>query len=165
MPSKLIRPVLWWIRAATLVVAVLLVLIAVPLVVTEVRSSNFQAEYFAEAAGKLKFWVEPGPSPSIRFPQSGPYDQRLGYSELPAFQERLRAKGYRLEAQSRFSPELTELIESGYFPPYPEKSQAGLRVLDCGGEPIFSSSYPERVYTHFNAIPPLVVDVFQRHIV
>ncbi len=158
MPFKLIRSVRWWGLAVTLVIAALVVLIVVPLVVTEVRSSNFQAEYFAEAASKLKFWVEPGTSTSIRFPQSGPYDQRLGYSELPAFLDRLRAKGYRLEAQSRFSPELTELIESGYFPPYPEKSQAGLRVLDCGGEPVFSSSYPERVYTHFNAIPPLVVN-------
>jgi membrane peptidoglycan carboxypeptidase len=158
MEVNLIRPVPWWRRAATLVLAALVVLIVVPLVLTEVRSSTFQAQYFAEAAGKLKFWMEPGPSPSIRFPQGGPYDQRLGYSEMPFFLDRMLAKEYRIEAQARFSPELTELIESNYFPPYPEKSQTGLRVLDCGGEPVFSSTYPERVYAHFNVIPPLVVN-------
>ncbi|OGA44821.1 MAG: glycosyl transferase family 51 [Betaproteobacteria bacterium RIFCSPLOWO2_12_FULL_62_13] len=155
------RPVPWWRRASALVgvaLVVLIVLGAVQLVVTELQSSTFQARYFAGVAAKLKFWLEPGPSPSIRFPQSGPYDQRLGYSELPALLDRLRAKGYRIEAQARHSFDLVELIESGYFPPYPEKSQAGLRVLDCRGEPLFSSSHPVHVYARFNAIPPLVVN-------
>ena len=155
------HPVPWWRRKFTLVVAALVVLTVLGvahLVVTEAESSTFQARYFAGGAAKLKFWVEPGPSHSIRFPQSGPYDQRLGYSEMPAFLDRLRAKGYRIEAQARHSFDLVELIETGYFPPYHEKSQAGLRVLDCRGVPLFSSSHPEHVYTHFSAIPPLVVN-------
>ena len=128
------------------------------LVAAEVQNSNFQARYFAEAASKFRFWIEPGPSPSIRFPQNGPYDQRLGYSEMPAFLERLETKGYRIEKQTRFSPELSDLIESGYFPPYPEKSQGGLRVLDCNGESVFTFTHPEHVYAHFNTIPPMVVN-------
>src|SRR5262249_35848564 len=56
------------------------------------------------------------------------------------------------------STELMRLMDAGYFPPYPEKSQAGLRALDCGGELLFRSYWPEQVYTHFNAIPPVVVN-------
>jgi membrane peptidoglycan carboxypeptidase len=155
------RPVPWWRRKFTLVIAALVVLTvfgAGYLLAIEAESSTFQARYFAGVAARLKFWRQPGPSPSIRFPQRGPYDQRLGYSEMPAYLGRLRAKGYRIQAQARLSHELVELIESGYFPPYPEKSQAGLRVLDCRGMPLFSSSHPVHVYTHFNAIPPLVVN-------
>lgn len=162
MSGNLNRAVPWWRHKFTLVVAALVVLTVLGvahLVVTEAESSTFQARYFAGVAAKLKFRLEPGPSHSIRFPQSGPYDQRMGYSEMPAFLDRLRAKGYRIKAQARLSHELAELIETGYFPPYHEKSQAGLRVLDCRGEPLFSSSHPVHVYTHFNAIPPLVVNM------
>ena len=161
MSGKLNRPVPWWRRRFTLVVAALVVLTVLGvahLAVTEAESSAFQARYFAGIAAKLKFRLEPGPSASIRFPQRGPYDQRLGYSEIPAFLERLRPKGYRIQAQARLSHELVELIETGYFPPYPEKSQAGLRVLDCRGVPLFSSAHPVHVYERFNAIPPLVVN-------
>jgi membrane peptidoglycan carboxypeptidase len=161
MSGNLIRPVPWWRRTSTLVVtaALLGTLCAVVLIaLREAQSSHFQARYFSGVAAALKFWVEPGPSSSIRFPQSGPYDQRLGYSELPAFLDRLRAKDYRIERQARHSHALTELIENGYFPPYPEKSHAGLHVLDCRGEPLFTSTHPEHVYPGFSAIPPLVVN-------
>ena len=86
------------------------------------------------------------PAPRSAFPASGPYDQRLGYSEMPAFLDRLRARGYGIEAQARTSRELAELMDAGYFPPYPEKSQAGLAILDCGGELLFRASHPARVY-------------------
>lgn len=161
MSKKPARRTPWWRRASTLVLAaaVLLIISAAALIVVfEAESSAFQARYFSGVAARLKFWMEPGPSPSIRFPRSGPYDLRLGYSEMPAFLARLRAKGYRVERQARFSHALVELIESGYFPPYPEKSQAGLRVLDCRGETLFSSSHPEHVYVNFGAIPPLVLN-------
>ncbi|MBI4203929.1 MAG: penicillin-binding protein [Betaproteobacteria bacterium] len=161
MSGIIIRPVPWWRHTSTLVVAatVLGTMLGIALIVIEeAQSSTFQARYFAGLAGELKFWLEPGPSPSIRFPQRGPYDQRLGYSELPVFLGRLQAKGYHIEKQARHSHALGELIESGYFPPYPEKSQAGLRVLDCRGAPLFISNHPEHVYNDFSAIPPLVVN-------
>lgn len=160
MSGNLIRSIPWWQRTTTLVVAaaVLGTIVGLALVVVrEAQSSTFQARYFSGLAAELKFWLEPGASSSIRFPQRGPYDQRLGYSELPAFLKRLRAKGYRIEKQARHSHALTELLESGYFPPYREKSQAGLHVLDCRGQPLFTSDHPEHVYADFSAIPPLVV--------
>jgi membrane peptidoglycan carboxypeptidase len=128
------------------------------LVVSETQSSSLQARYFSGIASDVKFWVEPGASPAIRFPQNGPYDHRLGYSELPAFLTRLQNKGYRIEKQARHSHALLDIVESGYFPPYPEKSQAGLRVLDCRGERLFASNHPHYVYADFDAIPPLVVN-------
>jgi len=36
-------------------------------------------------AADMKFKVQPGPSEDIRFPKSGPYDERLGYAQLPSF--------------------------------------------------------------------------------
>ena len=131
---------------------------AFALLVSEVQSSAFQSRYFADAAARLRFWVEPGPSTSISFPHRGPYDLRLGYSEMPQFLGRLQAKGYEIKKQARHSLALRELIEEGYFPPYPEKSQAGLRVLDCRGEALFVSNHPEHVYADFKAVPPLVVN-------
>ena len=127
-------------------------------VVNETQSSTLQARYFSGIAAEVKFWLEPGASPSIRYPQKGPYDHRLGYSELPVFLTRLQAKGYRIEEQARHSHALLELVESGYFPPYPEKSQAGLRVLDCRGDPLYVSNHPQHVYADFSAIPPVVVN-------
>lgn len=128
------------------------------LVVSETQSSTLQARYFSGVAAEVKFWLEPGTSASIRYPGKGPYDHRLGYSELPGFLARLQARGYQVEKQARHSHALRELVERGYFPPYPEKSQAGLTVLDCRGEPLFVSNHPRHVYADFSAIPPVVVN-------
>ena len=124
----------------------------------EYRFSFFQARYFSSVASQLKFQLEPGPSNSIRFPQTGPYDHRLGYAELPTYLERLDAQGYKVRSQARLSPELSRLIAAGYSPPYPEKDHAGLSVLDCRGETLFRFSYPERRYPDFSSVPRIVID-------
>ncbi|MDB5866193.1 MAG: rane carboxypeptidase [Betaproteobacteria bacterium] len=123
----------------------------------EFQASRLQARYFSGVARDMKFAVEAGASASIRFPQPGPYDQRLGYSEMPVFLKRLQAKGYEIESQARVTHKLGNLIEAGYAPPYGEKTQAGLQVLDCRNEPIFNFSYPERAYKDFESIPLSVV--------
>jgi membrane peptidoglycan carboxypeptidase len=123
----------------------------------EFQASRLQARYFSGLARDMKFAVEPGPSASIRFPQTGPYDQRLGYSELPNFLKRLTAKGYQIESQARVTHQLASLIQAGYAPPYGEKSQAGLRILDCRTEPLFNFMYPERIYKDFESVPPSIV--------
>src|SRR5688572_25924718 len=114
------------------------------IVATELQASRLQAYYFSAIARDMKFGVQPGPSTSIRFPQPGPYDQRLGYSELPTFIRRLEKKGYEIDAQARVTQQLGDLIEAGYAPPYPEKTQAGLQVLDCRATQLFNFAYPER---------------------
>ena len=124
---------------------------------SEFQASRLQARYFSGVARDMKFVVEPGPSASIRFPQTGPYDQRLGYSELPVFLKRLQAKGYEIDSQARVTNKLGNFIEAGYAPPYGEKTQAGLRVLDCRNESLFEFNYPERAYKDFESIPTSVV--------
>ncbi len=82
---------------------------------------------------------------------------RLGYSQLPAFEQRLAARGYSIAAQARDSERLLSLADEGLFLPYDEKDQAGLTLRDASGAPIYDATFPHRVYTDFDAIPPLVV--------
>lgn len=124
---------------------------------SEFQASRLQARYFAGVARDMKFEVQPGPSTSIRFPQPGPYDQRLGYSELPTLIKRLQAKGFDIESQARVTHQLGDLIQAGYAPPYAEKAQGGLHVSDCRNEAMFNFAYPERIYKSFEAVPPSVV--------
>jgi membrane peptidoglycan carboxypeptidase len=124
----------------------------------ELWTSALQARYLSTLSRQLTYQVAPGPSSAIHFPTTGPYDERLGYTLLPAFTERLIAQDYRIAAQARLSPRLQQVIAWGLFPVYDEKTQTGLRVLDRHGEVIFKASYPRRVYTDFETIPKRIVD-------
>lgn len=139
-------------RAAWLAGLVLVLLVSI-----EFRTSYLQARLLAGVARELTFRVEAGPNPSIRFPQQGPYDSWLGYIQLPAFLDKLSAHGYLVEAQARISPRLRKFMDLGVYPIYREKTQAGLRILDRDNHVLFAARYPERVYTRFESIPPLVV--------
>ena len=125
---------------------------------TELRTSWLQSELFSRAARSLTFEVQPGPSETIRYPSAGPYDQRLGYVELPTFIERLRAQSFTIERQARLSPRHQAAIDRGAFPIYAEKTAAGLHVLDRSGAEVFSARFPERTYAEFAAVPRLVVE-------
>ena len=125
---------------------------------TEARTSWLQSELLSRTARSLTFEVQPGPSETIRYPSAGPYDERLGYVELPAFIERLRAQRFTVERQARLSPRHQAAIDRGAFPIYPEKTAAGLHVLDRSGAEVFSARFPERTYVGFGAVPRLVVE-------
>jgi membrane peptidoglycan carboxypeptidase len=127
-------------------------------VMDELQTSRLQAERLGRLASELHFKVEPGPSDSIRFPGSGPYDERLGYRSIPKFVEQLRPQGYVVTAQARMSPRLVELSDQGLFSPYREKDQAGLELRDCRSEALFAARFPQRVYERFESVPPLLVD-------
>lgn len=147
-------------RVRRVLLALLLITLAVLLFVLfdEVRSSRHQAAYMAGLAKELRYRTEPGASNALRFPGKGPYDQRLGYSELPALTARLTAQGFQVAEQARMSPRMLKLRDMGLFAPYPEKDQAGLRVTDCRGQTLFDERYPERVYEGFDAVPPALVN-------
>jgi membrane peptidoglycan carboxypeptidase len=123
----------------------------------ELQTSEYQAHYLTELGRQLAFSMAPGPSPAVRFPHSGPYDEQLGYTRLPVFFERLTAHHYTIQEQARLSPRLQQLIDWGIFPIYHEKTQAGLRVLDRHGTVLYNVRYPERLYATFEEIPPLIV--------
>lgn len=126
--------------------------------VDEMQTSRLQARVLGALAGELHFEVAPGPSDAIRFPGQGPYDRRLGHSQLPAFVERLTARDYVITAQARMSPRMLELRDHGLFAIYRESSMGGLRLLDRYGEPLYAARFPQRVYDSFEAVPPLLVD-------
>src|SRR3546814_15990393 len=46
----------------------------------------------------------------------------------------------------------------GGFPPYEEKSTAGLALRDANGRLYYAARHPSAVYPDFNAFPPLVVN-------
>ncbi|HUL65461.1 MAG TPA: transglycosylase domain-containing protein [Burkholderiaceae bacterium] len=124
----------------------------------EVQTSRWQATLISVVASKLQFHVEPGPSDAIRFPATGPYDARLGYDRLPEFIERLDDQGYTITAQAHMSPWMIAMTERGLFAPYREKSQAGLELRGCRGEPVFTARFPERGYARFEDVPRVLVD-------
>ena len=105
----------------------------------------------------MHFNVEPGPSDRIRFPQGGPFDERRGYVDMPAFTASLQGKGYQVESQARFSPGHAGGGDKGIFPAYQEKTQAGLNLLDKRGQSMFAVNYPLKVYSAFDSIPEQVV--------
>ncbi|MCX7660880.1 MAG: transglycosylase domain-containing protein, partial [Caldimonas manganoxidans] len=148
----------WGWRLAVAGLLGLVVLVAWRGVTREMQSSRVQARWLSDLATQLHVQVLPGRSPAIRFPADGPYDVRLGYHGLPHLIERLSARGFEVQAQARWSPKLIELHDWGLFTIYPEKSQAGLQVLDCRGDTLAASLHPQRVYPDVSSIPRVLAD-------
>ena len=151
--ASLLRRILKW----SLVALCLLAVAGAVLAVYESITSRFQARFFTRWASRMHFNVEPGPGGNVRFPASGPFDERRGYTSLPAFTASLNANGFRVESQARMSDAMAEAADRGIFPIYPEKTQAGLRLLDDAGQSMFVVNYPLKVYPAFDSIPEEVV--------
>jgi membrane peptidoglycan carboxypeptidase len=146
--------------ALTLALALLAVtLVAGGLLVQELRSARWQADFFSERAAKMTSTVQAGPSPveAIRYPRDSPYDERLGYSRLPEYLSKLQGTGFQITAQARMSADMLQAIDQGLYAPYREKTQLGLAVLDCRKQPLFAARYPERTYASFEELPLLLV--------
>lgn len=128
------------------------------LVSVEMQTSRLQARYFANIGRQVSFSVASGQSNNVLFPApGGPYDWRLGYARLPDFEARLRARGFAVTRQARDSSMMKSLADRGLFIPYAEKDQAGLRLFDEAGVPLFSARYPALAYADYDSIPPIVV--------
>src|SRR5438876_2364140 len=127
-------------------------------IMLEARTSFLQSILFSRATEGASFTLASGPSGEIRFPRGGPYDDRLGYTQLPSAIEALRARHFVVERQAVPSPRLRELIDLGGNALYHEKAHAGLRLLDRSGGNIYATDYPERIYGEFAAVPPLVAN-------
>lgn len=125
-------------------------------VADEIETSRLQATHLARYAATLDYRMVDGASDAIRFPTHGPFEQRMGYSELPKLASRLNANGFKLTRQARFSEALLNYTGRGYFPPYREKTSAGLTVTDCRGETLYRFRYPYRAYADFDAVPPRI---------
>lgn len=143
----------FWIGAGLAAVAAL-----VAFALDELKTSRLQSALWRDLAKDARFSVESGASEAIRFPRTGPYDERLGYHQLPDHIRRLQPQGYVVTRQARMSPRLIEIQEHGLFTPYREKNQAGLTVRDCRDAALLHTRVPQRVYQRFEAIPPLLVN-------
>ncbi|OGG55222.1 MAG: glycosyl transferase family 51 [Candidatus Handelsmanbacteria bacterium RIFCSPLOWO2_12_FULL_64_10] len=138
--------------------ALLIFLIAAGILLArEMRTSDYQARFFADLASKANYTLGAGPSPAIRFPQSAPYDDRLGYSQLPVFLGKLKLRDFEIAKQARISSGMADIVDQGYFAPYLEKTQSGLRILDCHNDSLFQERYPKRVFERFDDIAPILV--------
>jgi membrane peptidoglycan carboxypeptidase len=125
--------------------------------VYETRTSSMQAMFFSRLASKISYRMEKGPSDAIRFPHDSPYDERLGYANLPNYLGKLASRNYVVDSQARISPKMMELSDMGLFAIYPEKTKVGLDIFDCHGQTLFSARYPERSYSKFGDAPTLLV--------
>ena len=123
----------------------------------EARTSWLQAKLLTAAARRIKFSVQAGADPQIRFPHSGPYDRRLGYAGLSGYIGRLQKSGFEVTAQARSSAFSNNLYDVTRFSIYPEKWSAGFDLLDHKGESLYRRRYPERTYSDFESIPPVIV--------
>lgn len=126
--------------------------------VMEARSAFLQSTLLSRWAGTMTFELAPGPSSNTRFPEDGPYDQRLGYAQLPDFVGALNERGYAIERQAVPSPTLAWFLDHGFYGPYSQKDQAGLTLYDRAGAVLHQARYPAAIYHDFDEIPPLVVN-------
>lgn len=149
------RVALWSAGALLLVLACAVAWLAVQ----EARTSRWQSEWLARIGSEARYELGAGPSMSIRFPEAGPFDRRLGYTRLPEMITRLQDNGFRVTEQARMSQRMVDLIDRGLYPPYHEKTQAGLELFSCRGEPMYTSRHPGRLFANYHAVPPVLTDM------
>jgi membrane peptidoglycan carboxypeptidase len=123
----------------------------------ETRTSALQASLLSRYVAGVSYAVESGPSPAIAFPRGGPFDRRRGYAQIPEFQDRLQARGYRVVEQARQSARMARLIERGIAPPYQETPAAGL-VIRAQRVPLHDARPRRGLYQRFEDVPALVVN-------
>ena len=125
--------------------------------VWEMQTSHLQARLIAPFAQEVDWWVEAGRADQSLKAPAGPFDLRLGYTQLPDRVEHAAARGFQIEEQARASARLLELVENhSLFPIYHTKSRAGLQIVDREGDVLFDHHRPEYFYPSFEAIPPVV---------
>lgn len=147
----------FWFRIAFATVFVTILIVGGALLAQEMRTSEQQAKFFSELASKATFEPRDGPSSNIRFPASAPYDDRLGYSRLPLFIDKLKERNFEITRQARISADMTDILDAGYFAPYSEKMQGGLTVFDCHKDAMYEARHPERIFNRFEDIAPVLV--------
>ncbi len=143
----LVRLVLWPILLISLAVAI----------GYELRTSALQAWLLPRYTARIQYAVAEGPSKSIAYPRSAPFDDRLGYSRLGEFQSRLEERGFEVERQAVVSPEMVRLLDWGVAPPYREPLIAGLKVRGMDGAPLYDATRSQRGFVGFEDVPPLLV--------
>ena len=144
------RPMRPWLVLLFIVAALL------GLAAWEMHSSTLQSLYLSRWASRLHYALQDGPSAGNHYPKAGPLDERLGYTQLPFWLERLNRRGYEVSAQAHQSADLRNFLGQGFFAPQDDKNQAGLELRDCRNEVFFKAQFPRHVYAASADVPPLV---------
>lgn len=149
-------------RIRTAVLVLLGVAALSALLWAEVRTSWLQSTAFSRLTASSDWVVVPVDAaegtPELTAP-AGPYNIRLGYTELPVFRERLDGAGFVVRARAVPSDRMRRMVRWGLFPIYNEKTAAGLELTDRGGQPLYRARYPGMQLDSFEEIPPLVRDM------
>lgn len=124
--------------------------------VAEMKTSFVQSKVFRRVAEGKNFTETRTTDSLTAAPASGPYDERLGYTETLKFRQNLTRKGYVLENEVSWQEH--SILGVRLFPIYNEKAQAGLQISDHTGMMLFDARFPRQVYTSFDSIPPLLVN-------
>ncbi len=148
-----------WKRARFIVLAAILLLAVggITGLVYELKTSTLQSRYLTRLARESTFAVEPGAASQTWYPAFGPYDMRLGYTRIPRIIDNLQENDFGVSSQARLSEGFLKLTARGLYPPYPEKTKAGLTILDRNNTTIYSAYRPERTYESFESIPSPVI--------
>ncbi len=144
-------------RWVLIVLGVVLVTAAATALVYEMRTSTLQSRYLSRLARRATFSVVDGPAATRWYPQYGPFDERLGYTRIPMIVDNLLANDFLITKQARLSEGFLSLANKGLFPPFQEKTKAGLTILDRNNTTIYSAYRPERMYESFEMIPSPVI--------
>ena len=124
----------------------------------EIRTSALQAWVFSHLAARMTYTLGDGPSPRIAFPTGGPFDERYGYTRIPAFERRLTERGYRVVRQAQLSPLAARLARFDVRPPYPEPAAAGLTIRDRAGALLYDTRAGHAGFGTPTAVPALLAD-------
>lgn len=160
-PAPNLPPAGWRLHLARWCARLALLGMLASLAYWELKTGHFQALVFAEVTQGVDYSVRTGPSPETYYPENGPYDERLGYTQIPEVTDRLTSDGWHVAEQARISERFRKIVEHGLFAPYHPKQRTGLTLRDPYGNRVHRARYPERYYPSFDAIPDLVVDTLR----
>jgi membrane peptidoglycan carboxypeptidase len=146
--KRRLKILLYWLGALVLIFVCIFI---------EFQTSILQSWIFTSTNERLYFKLKEGPSKDIAYPRSAPFDDRRGYSKLPAFQSRLESQGYKITHQVRQSETMLTLFEHGISTPYTERPDAGLDIRGVDGESLFRYGQSEFLFGKIDDIPPLLV--------
>jgi len=135
----------------------LLFVLFLGLLAYEVRTSTLQSLCLWYLAGNMTYSLEPGSSSSVVFPQTGPFNERLGYTRIAALQERLQQRGFTVSYQTRFSPLLQGIAHLGINPPYRELPLVGLQISGADLSPLTAGSGTDSSFRSYEEIPSLLI--------
>ena len=136
---------------------ILLLLAFAALLYQESRHHYYQSNFWHWYSGKLTYQISQGSAQSNWQAPKGPFDQRLGYSQLPQWWQTLQQANFSLTSQSQFSPALQTYTDYGFYPPYDEKTQSGLTVFGCQRDTLFKSQVPAIQFGRYSDIAPVIV--------